>query len=90
MSDIIKKIVLDLGKKQVELTPEQAKKLKAALDEMFGERVVREVYPNDYWRWYPYWSYDKVDRTPTVTWGCQTTNGCSASYSDNTMTMKVA
>ncbi len=48
----IKKIVLQLGKKEVELTVEECKKLKEVLSEMFGKEVVREVH-HDHWnRWY--------------------------------------
>jgi hypothetical protein len=68
MNKMIKKIELDLGGKKVSLTPEQAKNLKAALDELFGKQVVREVhehhhhdytypitYPRPYcWEWQPY------------------------------------
>ena len=59
MDNIIKKIVLDLCKKQVELTPEQCKKLKDALDEMFGKKVVKEEHHHHhdypyrlYWDWW--------------------------------------
>jgi hypothetical protein len=49
----IEKLVLDLGGKKVELTVDQAKKLAAALDEMFGtkERVVHVPYYERPWRW---------------------------------------
>lgn len=49
MDDIIKKIVLNIGNKQVELTPEQAKKLKEALDEIFGGVVKERHYYHDRW-----------------------------------------
>ena len=91
---IIKKIVLDLGKKQVELTPEQARKLKEALDEMFGQKVVRiedHHHYHDRWYWRPYWYCDtyisKPDNTGIV-WTSGNSN-TSAMYSNETMTLKL-
>ena len=54
----IKKIVLDLGNKEVELTVGQAKRLHIVLDDMFGEKTVYTSYP--VWpiiieRQRPYW-----------------------------------
>lgn len=62
-NDIIKKIELDLGGKIVRLTPEQAKKLKSALNELFGEKEKEYIpYPQPYpvepvrpWRWEREW-----------------------------------
>ena len=48
----IKKIVLQLGKKEVELTVEECKKLKEVLSEMFGKDVVKEIHHHDYYKWY--------------------------------------
>lgn len=60
----IKKIVLDLGGKEVELTVKQAKALHGLLDEMYGEKmlnfpsppiVIRESRP--YWDYFqPVWT----------------------------------
>ena len=90
MNDIIKKIVLNLGKKQVELTPGQAKKLKEALDEMFGEKVVKEIHHHDYWRWRPYWwdiSSDTISPKPDYTiWS---SDSCNAQFSNETMTLSL-
>ena len=92
MENVIKKIVLDLGKKEITLTPEQAKKLKNALDEMFGNKVVEHHY-HDHWDWWPippiYVSSPSLPSYPYYTTYC-TSNGCEASYSNNTMTLKVA
>lgn len=63
----IKKIVLQLGKKDIELTVEECKKLKDLLSELFGRDVVKEVvkeihhgYPYR-WYWnYPQWNGDIV------------------------------
>lgn len=71
MSDIIKSVTLDLGKKQVTLTMKQAKALKEALDEMFGKEVIRErevIHEHDYWPWrwnQPYRDYWFRDRQLT-------------------------
>ena len=91
MDNIIKKIVLDLGKKQVELTPEQCKKLKDALDEMFGKSVVKEEHHHHHDRWFPYWHYSTSTITwpNDVSWEYQITDDVSASYSNNAMTLKV-
>lgn len=51
-------ITIELDKKEISLTPEQAEMLYKALDKMFGEKVVtrverimeRERYPYP-WRW---------------------------------------
>lgn len=46
----IKKIVLDLGDKEIVLSMEQAKKLKEVLAEIFGKDVIKEVHHHhDYW-----------------------------------------
>ena len=58
MNNEIKKIVLDLNGKEVELTLEQAKSLHKLLDQMFGEKVIstypifveRPIY-TPHWRW---------------------------------------
>lgn len=39
----VKRIVLKIEDKEVSLTPEQAKKLKVVLDELFGKEIVKEV-----------------------------------------------
>jgi len=43
MNKAIKKIELDLGGKTVTLTPEQAKNLKNALDDLFGKEVIHKT-----------------------------------------------
>lgn len=57
-------MVIELNGKDVELTMEQARELKAALDEMFGEKVREVRVPEPYpvyrrpyiWPWRePYW-----------------------------------
>ena len=49
----ITKVVLKLGAREVELTVDEARKLKSALDGLFKEKeIVREVHHHDYWRWY--------------------------------------
>lgn len=72
----IKKLVIELGGKDVELTLAQAKELQAALNELFEERVVQKVklvpqpfpVPDPYpiyprpWRPYRPW------HEPWITW----------------------
>ena len=80
MNKAIKKIELDLGGKTVNLTPEQAKNLKDALDELFGKEVIREiVHERDYTpvpymptepyyrRTYPFWEWQPYRITCDVT-----------------------
>lgn len=70
----IKKIILDLGDgHEITIPIEKAKKLKAALEELFGKEVIKEIreehhHHNNVWpyRWYwdyqPYWgSYSKTN-----------------------------
>jgi len=59
MPNIIKKIELDLDGQSISLTPEQARKLKEALNELFG-KIIRESepwpvtpWPIDPYPWYP-------------------------------------
>jgi hypothetical protein len=69
--NLIKKVVLDIDGKEIELSVEQAKKLKGALDDMFG---VKEVHHDHYPNWPWYWDYDYFrPRYPgwsdTTVWG---------------------
>lgn len=85
MNNVIKKIVLNLGEKEVSLTPGEAKKLKAALDEMFGKEVVevvRQIHHHDHypWRWYPLQPYYKYT----------TTGGVCTTYNSNNSTMTLS
>ena len=84
MKNSIKKIVLDLGGKEVTLTLEQAKRLHELLNELCGEKKKIEYVPvrYPYWDWYrPIWRYD----SPTYTSG----GTSSAYYSSNTVTLSV-
>ena len=55
----IKKIVLDLGDKDIELNINQAKKLHTLLDEIFGEKISASPYspPIIIEKRIPYWEY---------------------------------
>ena len=56
----LKKITLEVGKKTIELNPEEAKELKHILCELFGsEIVVKEVHHHDRW-WPNYWTSNIV------------------------------
>lgn len=54
----VKEIVLQLGKKEVSLTIDQAKKLMELLNETFGKKV-EHVHHHDtvYRDRYPYWNW---------------------------------
>lgn len=61
MAAEIKKIVLQLGKREIELTVDEAKQLFKSLETIFGEKVVREEhhYHRPYWYWHlntPQWT----------------------------------
>ena len=68
---IIKAVKLDLDGKEVDLTIEQAKKLQAALNEIFGEKVVKTVVHE-----YPYSLFPVTTPIPTYWYGepCQWPN----------------
>ena len=55
----IQKIVLDLGGKEINLSPEQAKKLHGLLDEMYGHQSVS--YPVYIDRWHDWhWNWPQT------------------------------
>lgn len=65
---VIEKLTLRLGGKQIELTVEEAKKLHAALNEMFERKVIveeRHVH-NDYPRWTWGYPWTTITYTPTT------------------------
>lgn len=45
---IVKKMVIELNGKDVELTMEQARELQVALNELFGEKVREVIRPQPY------------------------------------------
>lgn len=82
----IKKIVLDLGKTEVELSPDQAKKLYDLLDEMYGQKFRDVPYPVyiEPFRYRPYWRYEE----PFYYGGGATTGGeVTISYSADSESM---
>ena len=54
----IKKIVVDLGRRELVLTTEEAIQLKTALNELFG-KVIKETVKEEHHHYYPgwWWSY---------------------------------
>lgn len=67
----IKKILIKIGKKEIELSLAEAQELKQILDETFGTKVVEVHYD----RWTPiYVSYPQIT-TPTWTYWQTTTSG---------------
>ena len=51
MDKIIKSIKLNLKGKEVNLTIDQARALKSALDELFGKEVIKEIHHDNTWCW---------------------------------------
>ena len=61
----IKKVVIQMGDKEVPLTVEDAKKLHVVLDELFGKEVPYPTFPSyptypSYPNWYPWRWQDNV------------------------------
>lgn len=73
----VKSVKLQLGRKEVELTIDEAKKLKAALDDMFTSKVVREFYHG--WYYYPTYTYTKEN--PQITYTTSDNTSCSVAIS---------
>lgn len=71
MNTKVKSITLLLGKKEIELTPEECKELKAALDDLYPspEKIVKEVHHHDWWNYprSPYYYSLKVGGGPEFT-----------------------
>jgi hypothetical protein len=75
----IKKIVLEIGDKKVELSVKEAKELKEILCDLFGARENR-YYPYYYYvpQWYPYrYWYTECDTNGNVTYTTSNTEGTS-------------
>ena len=53
----IKNIEFKVGKKQLNLTVEEAKKLKSILDELFGKEIIKEIKEiyHPYFPYYRWW-----------------------------------
>lgn len=66
-------VKLQLGKREIELTITQAKKLKAALDEMFGKEIVREIH-HGWWYWPTTYTYSTA-KTPEISWTVEAQSG---------------
>ena len=83
----IKKIVLDLGNKEITLTCEQAKMLKELLDELFEREVVKEVHHHDYGWCYPIpiYEYPKPSLQPWIV----TCGTGQAQFSGNDVTLSL-
>jgi len=93
---LVSKIELQLAGETVRLTPEQAKRLYAALHEMFGDdasRIVREyVYTRPWW----YGAYTGTGTIPCGTGTISTTGmtlsniGNAISYNADSATLSIA
>lgn len=85
----INKIVIEIGKRKIELTKNQAKEMKEVLDELFGEKVVvdKEYHYHGYRDYYPYWKWDGhavlcSDNSAKLTLDNNTVNCCLSSVND--------
>ena len=94
METEIKKIVLQLGEKEVTLTVAQCKKLKELLGEMFGKEVIREVYHDNNWYWNrphylgrPYYIGEPILCSSSA--GGFKAGFANAMYSNSTLSLKV-
>lgn len=81
----VKGLTIQVGAREIELTVAEAKKLKDALNDLFGKEIVREVvvekrvYPNWYWSG-PIWGGNSPT-TVNFEWGkayCSATGNLSA------------
>jgi len=65
----VKKIVLKIDDKEVSLTPEQVKKLKELLNDLFGKEIIKVVTQeihHDHYN-YPIWRYYEPPYIPNGT-----------------------
>lgn len=77
----IKKIVLQLGEKEVELTIEEAKKLKETLNELFGTQIVYQD------RWYYHYPWQAIPITTTTPNYVLTTAGTNYDPTNYTLSL---
>ena len=76
----IQSIKILMGKKEVELSIEEAKKLKSALEEIFGKTVIEKtetIHHHDYYRYYDWNRYFQPSPKVYPMWGqvyCQAGN----------------
>ena len=85
----IKKVVLEVEGKEIVLTVNGAKKLKEALNELFGREVIKEIHLKDnYIPYYkPFWSYGTETYKNTCTSPDYLNN---IKFGNNTLTCSVA
>lgn len=48
----VSEIVLKIGQREIKLSVEEAKKLKSALEGLFGKEVIKEVKHEHHYDWY--------------------------------------
>ena len=65
---LVKRVVVAIGGREITLTVDEAKKMRAALNELFGKEVIKEVRAehHHYDRWYWNGAY-KQETTPWQT-----------------------
>lgn len=86
MKDIIKKIIINIGGKDVDVTPKQAKDLYEALGELIGaQKVVKEYVPYQQWVWpYSYCIYPTISSGYAFTGSLTATSGTTSTSVGNT------
>lgn len=90
--NIIKKLTISIGGKEVDITPKQAKDLYEALGELIGaQTVVKEYYPYQQWVWpYSYRIYPTVTGTGGIsTSGTLTITGATYDATSDTAYISV-
>ena len=86
MATKIKKIIIDVNGKKIELSKKEAVELKSILEDMFGGKVVVEKHYDHYrYRWpnwdYTYWITPGVPTyTPGTVWGETTSDAPDTLY----------
>lgn len=89
----IKEIVLNIGKKEIKLTPDECKKLKTLLDEIYGKEIIKEIIKEEHHHWnhnYLTWYYYPSLTCPTVSpVYCTTSTGGYINCSGTTITLSL-
>jgi hypothetical protein len=83
----VESVNIKIGGREINLSVEEAKKLKSALEDLFGKEVVHEYL--DKWYWRPYQQYPL---TPFY-WGtvnCQATNAGITADATNCVNLCIA
>lgn len=75
----VKKVVVQLGKKELIIDIEDAKELQKVLNELFGQVVTEKVVEHHHHSYPYYWNY------PAIQWTTGSGNGYKYTQNDNTV-----